>query len=150
VFCQHPSRDHLQTSVTSQCNVLNLYFHGQTIDKKSGICQGSSQGKPRPGILYSLKRLIKLSFVEILNRNPGPQMSYQVAFCIWLLSFEQNIAEQINKYILSFHDCIYFLMIIKYRQYDIIPTLVEVAQNAVKENVIRVIVATFRVRHRFS
>ena len=36
-------------------------------------------------------------------------------------------------------------MIIKYRQYDIIPTLVEVAQNAVKEKVIRVIVATFRV-----
>ena len=77
-------------------------------------------------------------------------MSYQVAFCIWLLSFEQNIAEQINKYILSFHDCISFLMIIKYRQYDIIPTLVEVAQNAVKEKVIRVIVATFRVRHGFS
>lgn len=35
--------------------------------------------------------------VEILKRNPGPQMSYQVAFCFWLLSFEQNIAEQINK-----------------------------------------------------
>jgi hypothetical protein len=149
VFFRHPSRDHLQTSVTSQCNVLNLYFHGQTIDKKSGNCQRSSQGKLRPGILYSLKCLIKPSFVEILNRNPGPQMSYQVAFCIWLLSFEQNIAEQINKYILSFHDCIP-LMIIKYRQYDIIPTLVEVAQNAVKEKVIRVIVATFRVRHRFS
>jgi len=26
-------------------------------------------------------------------------MSYQVAFCIWLLSFEQNIAEQINRYV---------------------------------------------------
>ena len=52
VFFQHPSRDHLQTSVTSQCNVLNLYFHGQTIDKKSGNCQRSSQGKLRPGILF--------------------------------------------------------------------------------------------------
>ena len=77
-------------------------------------------------------------------------MSYQVAFCLWLLSFEQNIAEQINKYILSIHHYMSFLTIFKYRQYDIIPTLVEVAQNAVKEKVIRVIVATFRVRHRFS
>lgn len=24
-------------------------------------------------------------------------MSYQVAFCLWLLSFEQDVAEQINK-----------------------------------------------------
>ncbi|KAF8874637.1 armadillo-type protein [Gymnopilus junonius] len=65
-------------------------------------------------------------FVDILKRNPGPQMSYQVAFCLWLLSFEQNISEQINK------------------KYDVIPVLVEVAQNAVKEKVIRVIVATLR------
>jgi V-type H+-transporting ATPase subunit H len=64
--------------------------------------------------------------MEILKRNPGPQMSYQVAFCFWLLSFEQNIAEQINK------------------KYDIIPSLLQVAQSAVKEKVIRVVVATFR------
>ena len=32
-----------------------------------------------------------------------------------------------------------------HRKYDVIPVLVEVAQNAVKEKVIRVIVATFRV-----
>jgi V-type H+-transporting ATPase subunit H len=25
-------------------------------------------------------------------------MSYQVAFCFWLLTFEQNIAEQLDKY----------------------------------------------------
>lgn len=31
------------------------------------------------------------------------------------------------------------------RQYDIIPSLMDVAQNAVKEKVIRVVVATFRV-----
>lgn len=36
-------------------------------------------------------------FVDILRRHPGPQMSYQAAFCIWLLTFEKNIAEKINK-----------------------------------------------------
>ncbi|KAJ7470380.1 ATPase V1 complex subunit H [Mycena latifolia] len=71
-----------------------------------------------PGIIAGL--------VDILKHKPGPQMSYQVAFCIWLLSFEQNVAEDINK------------------KYDIIPLLVDVAQGAVKEKVIRVIVATFR------
>ncbi|KAL0947311.1 hypothetical protein HGRIS_013430 [Hohenbuehelia grisea] len=65
-------------------------------------------------------------FVEILKQKPGPQMSYQVAFCLWLLSFEQDVADNINK------------------KYDIIPLLIDVAQGAVKEKVIRVIVATFR------
>ncbi|KAF8894443.1 armadillo-type protein [Infundibulicybe gibba] len=71
-----------------------------------------------PGIISGL--------VEILRHKPGPQMSYQVAFCLWLLSFEGSIARQINK------------------KYDIIPLMINVAQGAVKEKVIRVIVATFR------
>ncbi|KAH8102904.1 ATPase V1 complex subunit H [Cristinia sonorae] len=64
--------------------------------------------------------------VDILKQSPGPQMSYQVAFCFWLLTFEQEVAEEINK------------------RFDIIPLLTNVAQSAVKEKVIRVIVATFR------
>ncbi|KZP05759.1 ATPase, V1 complex, subunit H [Athelia psychrophila] len=64
--------------------------------------------------------------VEILKHKPSPQMSYQVAFCFWLLSFEEDVSEQIDK------------------KYDIIPLLVGVAQTAVKEKVIRVVVATFR------
>ncbi|KAG6910921.1 hypothetical protein DXG01_006604 [Tephrocybe rancida] len=71
-----------------------------------------------PGILAGL--------IEILKHKPGPQMSYQVAFCFWLLSFEQNVAEELDK------------------KYDVIPLLVDVAQGAVKEKVIRVVVATFR------
>ncbi|KAI0665077.1 ATPase V1 complex subunit H [Cubamyces menziesii] len=64
--------------------------------------------------------------VDILRHNPTPQMSYQVGFCLWLLTFEQEVAEQIQK------------------RFDIIPLLVDVAQGAAKEKVIRVIVATFR------
>jgi V-type H+-transporting ATPase subunit H len=44
-------------------------------------------------------------FVEILKHKPGPQMSYQVAFCLWLLSFEQNVAEQMNKSVLFTLSC---------------------------------------------
>ncbi|KAJ8454254.1 hypothetical protein ONZ45_g3234 [Pleurotus djamor] len=64
--------------------------------------------------------------VDTLKQKPGPQMSYQVSLCLWLLSFEQEIAENIQK------------------KYDVIPLLIDVAQGAVKEKVIRVIVATFR------
>ncbi|KAG6329547.1 hypothetical protein ID866_9542 [Astraeus odoratus] len=71
-----------------------------------------------PGIIAGL--------VEILRHKPGPQMSYQVIFCLWLLSFQQDVAEQINK------------------KFDIIPLLKSVAQEAAKEKVIRVIIATFR------
>ncbi|KAF9459349.1 armadillo-type protein [Collybia nuda] len=76
-------------------------------------------------VVWSIPGIIA-GFVEILKHRPGPQGSYQVAYCLWLLSFEQNVAEQINK------------------KYDIIPLLIDVAQGAVKEKVIRVIVATFR------
>ncbi|KAG6812765.1 hypothetical protein H0H92_000680 [Tricholoma furcatifolium] len=69
---------------------------------------------------------IVAGFIEILKQKPGPQMSYQVAFCFWLLSFEQDVAEELNK------------------KYDVIPLLIDVAQGAVKEKVIRVVVATFR------
>jgi len=71
-------------------------------------------------------------------------MSYQVAFCLWLLTFEQNVAEEINKSVLSLTNLAGSHQV--FRKFDIIPLLVDIAQVAVKEKVIRVIVATFRVR----
>lgn len=70
-------------------------------------------------------------------------MVYQVSFCLWLLTFEPEIAKDINR-------CVVFVTL-RYissglRQYDIIPLLTEAAQSAVKEKVTRVILATFRVR----
>lgn len=37
------------------------------------------------------------SLIDILKHNPNAQMSYQVGFCLWLLTFEQEVAEQIQK-----------------------------------------------------
>lgn len=54
------------------------------------------------------------------------QMVYQAAFCFWLFSFDEEIASEINN------------------KLDLIPLLADVARNAVKEKVVRVIVATFR------
>ncbi|KAI7862067.1 ATPase V1 complex subunit H [Spinellus fusiger] len=71
---------------------------------------------------YASKELIRCA-------NPStatPQMQYQVIFCLWLLTFETNIASEINE------------------TYDIIPLLVEISKAAVKEKVVRVAMATFK------
>ena len=71
-------------------------------------------------------------------------MNYQLGFCFWLLTFEEDIAEQINKYeylptlatAFSEELC---------RRYDVIPLFIRVAQAAAKEKVVRVNIATLRV-----
>jgi len=54
------------------------------------------------------------------------QMQYQLAFCFWLLTFDVEIASQFNK------------------RFAVIPLLTELARSAVKEKVIRILVAIFR------
>ncbi|KAJ1952078.1 H(+)-transporting V1 sector ATPase subunit H, partial [Linderina pennispora] len=73
---------------------------------------------------------------EVLRKSVGqrsakgvvavPQTQYEVVFCLWLLTFERGIAGALDK------------------QYDVIPAMVEIARSAVKEKVIRIIVATWR------
>lgn len=71
-------------------------------------------------------------------------MTYQVAFCLWLLTFETDIAQEINKFVLRLK-LRRGVLISELRKYDIIPILTDAAQSAVKEKVVRVIIATFRV-----
>ena len=54
------------------------------------------------------------------------QMVYQAVFCFWLFSFDVEIASELNV------------------KFGIIPILADVARNAVKEKVVRVIVATLK------
>ncbi len=70
------------------------------------------------------------SLVKWLKDNISPQQQYGAISCIWQLSFEQNAAEGLDK------------------KYDIVALFTEIAKSAVKEKVIRVIVATFRVSMR--
>ncbi|SJX65557.1 related to vacuolar ATP synthase subunit H [Sporisorium reilianum f. sp. reilianum] len=56
----------------------------------------------------------------------GTQLIYQVVLCFWLLSFNKDIAAELNV------------------KLGLVPLLVDVARNAVKEKVTRVTVATLR------
>ncbi|KAG0332306.1 H(+)-transporting V1 sector ATPase subunit H, partial [Podila horticola] len=72
-----------------------------------------------PQAVDALARILKID-------SPTPQMQYQVIYCFWILTFNTEIAQELN------------------RKYDVIPQLVEIAKSAIKEKVIRVIVSTLR------
>ncbi|KZT03559.1 ATPase V1 complex subunit H [Laetiporus sulphureus 93-53] len=109
-------------------NTLAAFIVGKTPNKQDVAVQCLEAILPRPECRKAVwsNAPLMTGLVDILKRNSSAQMTYQVGFCIWLLTFDQEVAEQINK------------------KYDVIPILTNVAQNAVKEKVIRVIVATFR------
>lgn len=67
------------------------------------------------------------SLISILKKSSVPQKIYELTFAVWLLSFDEEVAKNLD------------------RKCQVIPTLVEMAKLAVKEKVIRVIIATFRV-----
>ncbi|KAM5539127.1 hypothetical protein V8D89_007350 [Ganoderma adspersum] len=109
-------------------NTLSLFFVNSNSNKRDVAVQCLEAVLSRPEVRRAVWTNASLvaGLVDILKHNPAPQMSYQVGFCLWLLTFEQEVSEQIQK------------------RFDIIPLLVDVAQGAAKEKVIRVIVATFR------
>jgi V-type H+-transporting ATPase subunit H len=67
------------------------------------------------------------SLIKWLKENPSPQQQYSCVCCIWQLSFEEEPANGLDK------------------RYDIVALFIDIAKSAVKEKVIRVVVATFRV-----
>ncbi|KAL5511416.1 VMA13 [Sanghuangporus vaninii] len=139
-FLQLKSAQILTVLLSSESSPIQTQYLQPFLEVLSGLLQSTSSNK-RDTAVQCLEALLSRTEVrkavwshskiiiglrEILRSKPSAQMSYQVCFCFWLLSFEQEIAENINK------------------KYDIIPLLTDVAQGAVKEKVIRVIVATFR------
>ncbi|KAI9297622.1 ATPase, V1 complex, subunit H [Neoconidiobolus thromboides FSU 785] len=62
----------------------------------------------------------------IQKEKTNPQLQYQVVFCFWMLTFEEEIAKEID------------------HQHSIISLLVKLARGTVKEKIVRVIIGTFR------
>ncbi|TPX33246.1 hypothetical protein SmJEL517_g03842 [Synchytrium microbalum] len=75
---------------------------------------------------YQTPNLVHV-LVEILRKGtPNAQMQYQVIYCMWSLTYITDIAQDIQ------------------RKHDVIPILIEVVKSAIKEKVVRVIVATLK------
>jgi V-type H+-transporting ATPase subunit H len=73
-------------------------------------------------------------------------MQYQLGFCFWLLTFDTAIAEQLNSYVWGSPTSspLFADLLVPHSKYNIIPLLSDLARQAVKEKVIRIVVAAFR------
>ncbi|KAJ3054634.1 H(+)-transporting V1 sector ATPase subunit H [Rhizophlyctis rosea] len=68
-----------------------------------------------------------VTLVDILKKNmTNPQMQYQTIYILWLLTYIRDIAADLQ------------------RKFDVVPLFLDIAKAAIKEKVVRVIVATFR------
>uniref|UniRef100_A0A914V7N8 V-type proton ATPase subunit H n=1 Tax=Plectus sambesii TaxID=2011161 RepID=A0A914V7N8_9BILA len=65
------------------------------------------------------------SIVSALNGKTNFQLQYQLAFCIWCMTFNPSIAERLHRF-------------------GVIQTLGDILSESTKEKVIRIILATFR------
>ncbi|BFZ64903.1 H(+)-transporting V1 sector ATPase subunit H [Saitoella coloradoensis] len=65
--------------------------------------------------------------IDILKKNEGGlQVQYWGLVCLWLLSFEEDVARGLNK------------------KYDVVPLLADIARTAIKEKIVRMVLAVFR------
>ncbi|KAI9356848.1 armadillo-type protein [Pilaira anomala] len=120
----HVNLDPLYTWITKKLSgsvkdVVNLM-----IQELESLLRVQAYRKPIWNTKNAMKELVHRLY---LNKSAStPQIQYQIIFCLWLLTFEKEIAAEINQ------------------KYDVIPLLVEIAKSAVKEKVIRVSIATLR------
>lgn len=102
---------------------------GSAFNSSVNSPEGSGSVTPsRSGAASSSASTLVASVMNNANgaSRASTQLVYQTILCFWLLTFRSEIAEEINI------------------KTGLIPLLVDVARNAVKEKVIRVTVATLR------
>ncbi|KAF8337633.1 armadillo-type protein [Cantharellus anzutake] len=113
--------------IRSFLSTITVSLQGSQNARDVGVqCLGSLL--PRAEVRKAVWKIDELiqGLIQAANSNVSPQLTYQAVYCLWLLSFDTSIAQAINK------------------KYDIIPAFIKIAKIAVKEKVIRVIIATFR------
>lgn len=65
------------------------------------------------------------TLVNVLSGRVGFQLQYQLIFCLWCLTFNEDISSRLDKY-------------------SVIPILADILSEAVKEKVMRIVLATYR------
>ncbi|TFL07561.1 armadillo-type protein [Pterulicium gracile] len=116
------------STLRSYINFLATFIQGSSTNKRevSVQCLESLLTRPQCRRIVWENPNVTAGLIQILRQKPSPQLTYQIIFCIWLLTFEPDVADQINS------------------QFDVIPIMLDIAQAAAKEKVVRVVVSTFR------
>ena len=76
--------------------------------------------------VYAKHNSLEILLNLVKKSQPSAQLQYQVFFCIWTLSSIPQAAAELHK------------------KFDVIPLLLDIIRNALKEKVIRVCIATLR------
>ena len=76
-------------------------------------------------IFYDMQGSVA-ALMNVLKKDSTFQVQYQTIYCIWLLTFDSEICAEIEQ------------------ESHIVPILKEIAKNAIKEKVVRVVMATFK------
>jgi V-type H+-transporting ATPase subunit H len=76
---------------------------------------------------YNQPNLLELLYDILIRNSSNAQMQYQIIYCLWLMSFNEYIAGHLDTKV----------------KMSIV--FVDIAKNAIKEKVVRVIVGTFKV-----
>lgn len=100
--------------------------------------------------LDGVTTLVKYLDGTLNSTSSKDQMQYQVTFCLWLLTFNEQIANKIqNKSVVAF---VFFtgyktkpLYYIIFYSHMVIPVLSDILNATEKEKVKRIILATFKV-----
>jgi len=74
-------------------------------------------------VFYNLDGVVTI--VQVLGGKHNFQIQYQLTFCLWVMTFNNTIAEKMS-------------------QYSVIPTLSDILSESVKEKVTRITLAVFR------
>lgn len=74
-------------------------------------------------VFYHLDGVVTI--VQVLGGKHNFQIQYQLTFCLWVMTFNNTIAEKMS-------------------QYSVIPTLSDILSESVKEKVTRITLAVFR------
>lgn len=101
--------------------------------------------------LDGVTTLVKYLDGTLNSTSSKDQMQYQVTFCLWLLTFNEQIANKIqNKSVVAFvfftgykTKCLYYII---FYSHMVIPVLSDILNATEKEKVKRIILATFKVQ----
>lgn len=111
---------------------LRAILYQSLVPKGSGQQSHSQSGTSTPNTQTTSSQATRVpdhkssSGSRTPTGNVGVQMVYQAVFCLWLFSFDEDAAAEMNV------------------KFGFIPILADVARSAVKEKVVRIVVATLR------
>lgn len=87
------------------------------------------------------------TMLSILSARQNFQIQYQLVFCLWVLTFNPEMAGRMNRFVLWLLSIGFGLNFNISCRFNVIPILADILSDSVKDKVTRIILAVYRVSH---